>query len=97
MIVVNDDGSGDITGCMGVRQPLFGSGALAGFATGSDVSFVVTSAIGKITFLGQRHNKEISGTYLVEHEGSANEEGSFTLSRVNRQGLAANFVACADS
>jgi S1-C subfamily serine protease len=91
VIVENDDGSGDITGCMGVRQPLFGSGALAGFATGSDVSFVVTSAIGKITFIGQRHNKEISGTYLVEHESSPAEEGTFTLSRVNRQGLADNF------
>ena len=60
------DNAGDLFGCMAVKQPLVGSGPLAGRVLGSDVSFVVTCPIGKITFVGLRDNTNISGTYAVD-------------------------------
>jgi len=90
-IVVQDDG-GTLSGCMGVRQPLFGSGPLIGLEAGSEVSFVVTSAIGKITFNGQRRDGSVNGKYSVEHQGSPNEDGTFTLSKAKSEGPRNDFV-----
>jgi S1-C subfamily serine protease len=45
-ILVRDD-DGILSGCMGVAAPLFGSGGLTGVVVGDDVSFSVTSSIGK--------------------------------------------------
>jgi S1-C subfamily serine protease len=89
--IVVTESDGVITGCMGVKQPLFGSGPLTGVSGPSDVTFVVTSAVGKITFLGQRHNIDISGTYTVEHDGSPDEMGSFTLHKNKLEGLSEGF------
>ncbi len=89
-IIVNDVG-GVITGCMGVRQPLFGSGPLTGRVDGANISFVVTSAIGKITFVGQRNNSDITGTYTVERQGSPDQQGNFTLNKVKSDGWPSNF------
>lgn len=89
--IVIEDTSGVLSGCMGVKQPLFGSGPLAGFVDGSDVSFIVTSAIGKIAFTGQRSGGAITGTYTVQHEGAPNEEGSFTLRKGNSEGPGSDF------
>jgi hypothetical protein len=89
-IFINDLG-GVITGCMGVRQPLFGSGPLTGVVNDSHIFFVVTSAIGKISFVGERHNTEINGTYTVERKGSPDQHGNFTLHRVKTGGLSSNF------
>lgn len=80
-----------ITGCMLVQQPLFGSGLLRGRAEDSDVSFVVISAVGKITFVGQRHNAEINGTYTVERPGSPDQQGNFTLHKAKSEGLPDDF------
>jgi S1-C subfamily serine protease len=85
-IVVNDV-RGVLTGCMGVRQPLFGSGPLSGRVDGADVSFVVTSAIGKITFVGQRNNGDINGSYTVVRDGSPDQLGNFTLNKAKNDGL----------
>jgi len=76
---------------MGVKQPLFGSGPLSGHAAGSDVSFVITSAIGEITFVGRRRADAITGTYRVEHESRSTELGTFTLAKVESEGLASDF------
>jgi hypothetical protein len=89
-IVVQDAG-GILSGCMVVKQPLFGSGPLSGRATGADVSFVVTSAIGKITFAGQSRENAISGTYRVEHERSPTELGTFTLGKLKSEGTVSEF------
>jgi hypothetical protein len=85
-IVVNE-ARGVITGCMLVQEPLFGSGPLAGRAKDSDIVFVVTSAIGRITFVGQRRNTEINGTYIVERQGYPDQHGNFTLHKVTSEGL----------
>ena len=89
-IIINNGGRA-VTGCMGLLQPLFGSGLLTGFAQGTDVTFVVTSAIGWITFVGQRHDAEISGTYTVERQESPDQLGTFTLHRAKSEGLPAGF------
>ena len=89
-ILINDLG-GVITGCMGVQQPLFGSGPLTGVVNNSRIFFIVTSAIGKISFVGERHDTEINGTYTVERKGSPDQHGNFTLHRVKAEGLPANF------
>ncbi len=89
-IVVQDAGS-VLSGCMSVKQPLFGSGPLSGRAAGSDVSFVVASAIGKITFVGRGRTDAISGTYKVERTNSPTELGTFTLDKIKSEGPGGDF------
>lgn len=89
--IIVQETEGFLSGCMGVRQPLFGSGPLAGFTADSDVSFVVTSAIGKITLWGHRQDGAIIGTYTVEHEGAPDEKGTFTLKKVAVEGPRSDF------
>jgi S1-C subfamily serine protease len=89
-IIVSESG-GVLSGCMGVRQPLFGSGPLSGVVTDSSVSFVVTSAIGAISFEGQRSGSSVSGTYTVTHDAAPNEEGTFTLRKSKSQSLPSDF------
>lgn len=89
-IVVND-ADGIVWGCMGVKQPLFGSGPLSGTSDSSRASFVVRSAIGEITFDGQLSGNELNGTYTVAHQNALSEEGTFTLRKVKSQGLKSDF------
>jgi hypothetical protein len=85
-IAINDT-DGLVSGCMGIKQPLFGSGPLSGFFVNSDVSFVVSSAIGEITFVGKRSKDSLSGTYSVAHQNGLSENGTFTLRKVKSEGL----------
>ncbi len=91
-ILVRDDDD-VLSGCMGVKQPLFGSGPLDGFVTGDDVYFVVTSSIGKINFSGHKQNNAINGTYTVKRADSPDEEGTFTLKKTKSEGLKRNETA----
>ena len=79
------DNAGDLFGCMAVKQPLVGSGPLAGRVLGSDVSFVVTSPIGKITFVGLRDNTNISGTYAVDRGSPPLEKGTFVIAKMKSE------------
>ena len=85
------DEQGILTGCMGVAQPLFGSGPLEGFVSDSEVTFIVTSAIGKITFSGRGGNASITGTYTVERSDGTEQQGTFTLQRTSSKGPAKGF------
>lgn len=89
-IIVNES-DGVLSGCMGVRQPLFGSGALTGVVNDSNVFFVVTSAIGEINFEGQRSGSSLNGTYTVTHDAAPTEEGTFTLRKSKSQSLPSGF------
>jgi S1-C subfamily serine protease len=89
-IIINDVG-GVISGCMFVQRPLFGSGPLTGIADSSRIFFTVSSAIGKITFIGKRQGTEIDGTYTVERSGSPDQHGNFTLQLAKTEGLPSNF------
>ena len=90
--IFSNEEAGQLSGCMLVFQPLFGSGPLQGYVDGDTIVFSVTSSIGKITAWGRRAKAEISGTYVVEHgDSQSNEEGNFTLHRVNSNALPADF------
>ena len=89
--VLVEDREGSLSGCMGVVQPLFGSGPVEGYAQGDDATFTVKSAIGKIVFSGHRIGRTINGTYTVDHGGGMSEEGRFTLKRTNKQGPSESF------
>jgi S1-C subfamily serine protease len=89
-ILVRDD-EGLLSGCMGVREPLFGSGPLSGVVRDNDVYFIVTSSIGKIEFTGLRKGGTVTGTYLVSHDGRPDEQGSFTLQKGNSKGPDSGF------
>jgi hypothetical protein len=80
-IKVHDSG-GNLSGLMSVKPPLYGSGPLEGSANGVDVSFIVTSPIGKIAFIGTRSGQRITGTYTVTQPNGALEKGTFTLDRI---------------
>jgi len=84
LLVLEDQGT--LSGCMLVLQPLFGSGPLAGFSLDSEVTFVVTSAIGNITFTGHSKNRSLTGTYTVQREGVPDQDGTFTLRRISSEG-----------
>jgi len=75
------DTSGNLRGCLAVLRPLGGSGPLTGYASGEDVTFVVTSAGEKITFTGKRSQGSIAGTYYVEKEAGGEEVGEFQAKR----------------
>jgi S1-C subfamily serine protease len=89
-IIINDVG-GVVSGCMFVQRPLFGSGPLTGIADSSRVFFTVSSAVGKITFVGKRQGTEIDGTYTVERSGSPDQHGNFSLQLAKTEGLPSNF------
>jgi S1-C subfamily serine protease len=89
-IVVRDD-EGILSGCMLVEAPLFGSGPVTGFVVGDDVSFAVTSPIGKITFTGRRSGGSVTGNYIVEHESRPAEQGTFTLEKAKSEGPSKGF------
>jgi hypothetical protein len=82
-ILVRDD-AGRLSGCILIKDPLFGSGPLRGYADADRVSFSVESAIGKIIARGLRSKDKISGTYVVAHYGARpDEEGTFTLQKAS--------------
>ena len=84
--------SGHLSGCMFINQPLFGSGPVEGQVDGDMLFLSVTSAIGKIVALGTRKEDEISGTYVVDHNGTRpDEKGSFTLHKVRTAELPSDF------
>jgi S1-C subfamily serine protease len=89
-IIVSDE-QGILSGCMGVQQPLFGSGPLSGFVVDSDVTFIVTSAIGEITFEGKQKNGSITGTYTVQHPDGTEQQGTFRLQRTSSKGPGEGF------
>jgi len=80
-----------LSGCMGVRQPLFGSGPLQGHVSGNEVAFDVTSAIGTIRFTGTTHGTSITGTYIVDQISGTQQTGTFTLERMNTKELGPSF------
>ena len=62
--VLHQTKAGVIEGCMEVKPPLYGSGALHGSIRGSHVDFVVAD----ITFRGDASKNEIAGSYVVSRQ-----------------------------
>lgn len=90
--ILIQDTQGSLSGCMGVLQPLYGSGPLRGSEAGSGVTFVVSSDLGEITFVGRRNEKgAIHGWYTVRHQDGSTEYGTFSLEKRNSKGPGRNF------
>jgi hypothetical protein len=73
---------GSIYGCVSIRKPLYGTGALQGSVQGSQVSFdSLGSAFPRfqIHFQGDRQGAEFHGTYTVTQPNQ--QAGVFELSR----------------
>jgi S1-C subfamily serine protease len=68
-------------GCMGVKEPLYGSGPLEGQIQGSDISFEVKSPAFVIEFSGKRVGGDVDGTYLVAPSTGGAQQGEFHLGK----------------
>jgi len=85
------DNRGVLSGCMGVKKPLGGSGPLSGVESGAGVQFDVRSAGFTIQFNGQRDGNSVSGTYEVLHPNGNSEQGEFRLERKDSARLPQTF------
>jgi hypothetical protein len=85
--ILVQENQGRIFGCMGVREPLYGSGSLTGSVSGPDVQFNVDSAGFHIEFVGRRNGNDLSGTYRAFPQGGAAQRGEFLLEREDSKGL----------
>ena len=72
--VIHQAKGGLLEGCMEVKPPLYGSGALQGSIRGSHVNFVVAD----ITFQGDAAKSGIAGSYVVTRQ-EGNQLGEFQL------------------
>lgn len=55
--IFSKEDAGQLSGCMLVFRPLFGSGPLQGHVDGDKISFSVSSPIGKITAMGEESER----------------------------------------
>ena len=77
--VRNDEGV--LLGCMGVLQPLIGSGLLRGKVTGSTITFVVNGDNLNLFFEGHTSGSKINGTYTVSPINGIVQQGDFYLAK----------------
>ncbi len=77
-IAIREEG-GTIFGCLAIKRPLYGSGALQGTVQGSQVSFDSKSLMFSISFQGEWHDGELTGSYVVNSPNRQN--GVFELQR----------------
>ena len=73
-VVIHQAKTGVLDGCMEVKPPLYGSGALRGSVRGSHITFVVAD----ITFQGDASKSVIAGSYVVTRQ-EGNQLGEFHL------------------
>jgi curved DNA-binding protein CbpA len=77
------EGSGSVSGCMAVRDPLSGSGALSGSYSDDAFVFTVKSSSGTMKFTGKSRDGELSGTYSANLKNGAKESGTFDVDRLH--------------
>ncbi len=87
-VALHQTKAGLLDGCVEVKPPLYGSGALTGNVRGSHVNFVVAD----IAFQGDASKSEIAGSYVVTRQGG-NQLGDFYLTK---QPGAGALYGCAD-
>lgn len=75
--------SDSLSGCMAVRDPLSGSGALSGSLSADAFVFTVKSSTGKMMFTGKFRDGELSGTYSADLKNGAKESGTFDMDRIH--------------
>jgi hypothetical protein len=79
--IVAQDKGGALDGCMGVHEPLYGSGPLEGVRRGSRVDFYVKGTVFTLIFNGIVQGKKISGSYTATAEGGSPQHGEFYLEK----------------
>jgi curved DNA-binding protein CbpA len=77
------EGSGSVSGCMAVRDPLSGSGTLSGSYSPGAFVFTVKGSTGKMTFTGKGRDGELSGTYTADLKNGKKESGTFDVDRIH--------------
>jgi PEGA domain len=80
-VLALQESGGNLSGCLRVMRPLFGSGPLQGFVVGDSVSFRVISPLGTIEGSGARTDEGFSGTYTVQLPGGTSQQGAFQFRR----------------
>jgi hypothetical protein len=80
---------GKLSGCTGIREPLYGSGSLKGVTKDGTVTFTVNGNGFDLFFRGRGENGGIAGTYTVPPIGSAGvaQEGDFHLEKAGSKFL----------
>lgn len=81
---------GKIAGCVGIVEPLYGSGPIQGEMKGGLVTFAAHLNGFEIQFRAQSENGKITGTYTVEPTnatGTPMQKGEFTLNKTGLQPL----------
>jgi curved DNA-binding protein CbpA len=81
--LIAPEGRDSLSGCMAVRDPLSGSGALSGSYAADAFVFTVKSSSGKTEFTGKFRDGELSGTYSADLKNGAKESGTFDLDRIH--------------
>jgi hypothetical protein len=84
--VLHQAKGGALEGCMDIKPPLYGSGALHGSVRGSHVTLLV----GDITFQGDASKNAVTGSYVVTRRGG-NQLGDF---RAMKQAVAELSYQC---
>lgn len=75
-LVLRQNKTGVLQGCMQVKPPLYGSGAVQGSVSGSHVNF----AVADITFHGDALRNAITGSYVVSRQ-DGQQLGDFRIER----------------
>jgi hypothetical protein len=79
--VLHQTKAGMLGGCVEIKPPLYGSGALHGSIRGSHLDFIVAD----ITFRGDTSKSEIAGSYVVSRQ-DGQQLGDFRLTKQPRGG-----------
>jgi hypothetical protein len=87
-VVLHQTKAGALEGCMEVKPPLYGSGALHGGINGSHVDFVVAD----IRFQGDASKSGLAGSYVVSRQ-EGNQVGDF---RSTKQTASNTSYVCTD-
>jgi hypothetical protein len=86
--VLHQSKGGALEGCMEVKPPLYGSGAVHGSVRGSHLDFVIAD----ITFKGDVSKNAVSGSYVVSRQDSQ-QFGDFRMTK--QPGMQQSY-GCAD-
>lgn len=81
---------GKLSGCIGVVEPLYGSGPLKGLTKDGTVTFTVDGDKFNLIFRGKSENGKISGTYNVspiDVGAVVAQEGEFSVEKTGSQSL----------
>lgn len=81
------DHNGYLTGCLGVNQPLAGSGPLRGEFDGRQVEFTAKSPMFVIEGVGIMRGRLLQGTYTVQVIDGTKQDGVWTATKISQHDI----------